>query len=194
MASYYLLNQRMHSYWWFEDIRTNLRFIPSSVWAEKVSKTNIFMLNRTQAILIKWKTSLECQGMNSRVFSKKVENPPKWDFEKIALELNPYIQDKNFMRVLLKHLLIENEHQKYKFMQFMLMSVFHKNHKPEVENELTMVPWIFCFPNSLLLLYLFSRIYFEFTIFISNSLFFNNLFRESTLNPLFITKNPVRIH
>ena len=116
------------------------------------------------------------------------------------------------MKVLLKHFLIENEHQKYKFMQFMCMSDFHKNHKPEVENELTMVPLSFCFPNSLLLLffanllwihYLYlkfpilqqsiSRIHSESTLYCESSKnplnhswnhFKHFLLREITLNPL----------
>ena len=44
------------------------------------------------------------------------------------------------MRVLLRLFLIEMEHQEYLFMQFMCMSVYPKNHKCEVENELWMVP------------------------------------------------------
>ena len=86
MARFYLLNDGGHSYWWFGILRINLRFIPFSVWAEKVSKTQIFkfydkivkriitaifMLDMAQATLMKSKTSSKCQGMNSRAFSKK---------------------------------------------------------------------------------------------------------------------------
>ena len=41
MTLYYLLNERGYSYWWFKIIGTNPKLIPFSVWAEKVSKTQI---------------------------------------------------------------------------------------------------------------------------------------------------------
>ena len=53
----------------------------------------ILTQKRAQVTLLKLNTSPDYQGMNSRAFSKKVENRPKLKFIKIALELNPSIQD-----------------------------------------------------------------------------------------------------
>ena len=53
----------------------------------------ILTQKRAQVTLLKLNTSPDYQGMNSRAFSKKVENRPKLKLIKIALELNPSIQD-----------------------------------------------------------------------------------------------------
>ena len=67
-----------------------------SNFTKKIVKGIIMIIltqKRTQVTLLKLNTSPDYQGMNSRAFSKKVENRPKLKFIKIALELNPSIQD-----------------------------------------------------------------------------------------------------
>ena len=81
-------------------IRTALRFILFSIWAEKDSKTQnfkfyekivkgiimiIYVSNWTLVTLLTINTSPGGQRMNSRAFSIKVENRPKVRFTKIAL-------------------------------------------------------------------------------------------------------------
>ena len=82
----------------FKIVRTYIRLNFFSVWAEEVSKIQIFnyydrivkdvilvifIPNRSQATLLKWYTSHDCKGMNSRVFLKRVENRPKLKFWKL---------------------------------------------------------------------------------------------------------------
>ena len=47
--------------------------------------------NTTKVTLFNLNTSLDCQGMKSRVILKKVENRLKFRFTKIALEFKPCI-------------------------------------------------------------------------------------------------------
>ena len=90
----------------FKIVRTNIRLNPFSVWAEEVSKIQIFnyydkivkdvilvifIPNRSQATLLKWYASHDlkwyashdCKGMNSRAFLKRVENRSKLKFWKL---------------------------------------------------------------------------------------------------------------
>jgi len=50
-----------------------------------------YLSNTTKVTLFHLYTSLDCQGMKSRVILEKVENPLKLRFTKIALEFNPWI-------------------------------------------------------------------------------------------------------
>ena len=51
----------------------------------------ISLSNATKVTLFILNTSLDCQGMKSRVILKKVKNRLKLRFTEIALEFNPYI-------------------------------------------------------------------------------------------------------
>ena len=50
-----------------------------------------YLSNTTNVILLNLNTSLDCQGMKSRVILKKAKNRIKFNFTKIALEFNPCI-------------------------------------------------------------------------------------------------------
>ena len=50
-----------------------------------------YLSNTTNVILLNLNTSLDCQGMKSRVILKKAKNRIKFNFTKIVLEFNPCI-------------------------------------------------------------------------------------------------------
>ena len=95
----------------------------------------IFVANKAKTTLLKWNTNPDCKGVNSRAVSKKDENRPNQNFEKMLLNSTlGFRTDKNLMRVLLRHFLIKIENHEYLFILFICMCVYPKSHKFDVES------------------------------------------------------------
>ena len=80
--------------------------------------------NTTKITLFNSNTSLDCQGMKSRVILKKAKNRLKFRFTKIAPEFNPYILGRQKRhRSVFKTFSDTNNLNRMHFMQFDSMAV-----------------------------------------------------------------------